>query len=74
VEHVAIGNTFDRRDRGAIGLHRQRSMQLFTLPSMGTLHAPHWLVSQPIWVPVLESSQRIDNGSPAPYVSVWPFR
>ena len=35
-------------------------MQLFTaLPSTWTVHAPHWLVSQPTCVPVRPSSSLI---------------
>ena len=37
------------------------TVQLFTaLPSMSTVQAPHWLVSQPMWVPVRLRSSRSD--------------
>ena len=36
-----------------------RTVQLFTArPSISTVHAPHWLVSQPMCVPVRSSSSR----------------
>ena len=32
---------------------------LIAWPSTWTVHAPHWLVSQPTWVPVRSKSSRI---------------
>jgi len=52
------GEAFDCRDMAAILL------QDFTAtPSTWTTQAPHWLVSQPVWVPVSPRSSRSKSTS-----------
>ena len=52
----------DGGDARAVGLHGEHRARLTATPSMSTVQAPHWLVSQPILVPVSPSiAQEVDE-------------
>ena len=58
MELAAHGEPFDRCDLGAFGLDSEHRARLRRRPSIRTVHAPHELVSQPMFVPVRSSSSR----------------
>jgi len=48
----------DGGDGASFALDREQRAGLDRMPSIRTVQAPHWLVSQPTWVPVSPSSSR----------------
>ena len=56
---AALRQALDRRDIGALACEAASVVQDFIArPSICTTQAPHWLVSQPTWVPVRRRCSR----------------
>ncbi len=78
VQLAILGQTLDGRDLRCPAACTASTVQLFTdAPLTWTTQAPHWLVSQPTWVPVRSrcwrrKSTRSVRGSTS-RVTAWPF-
>ena len=75
VELAVRREPLDRRDLAPSAWTASIVQLLTALPSTRTVHAPHWLVSQPTWVPVSPRSSRRNwtssvGARPRPLVAV----
>ena len=58
VEGAVLGQPFDRRHLLPVCLDREDAARLHRLAVDRTVQAPHWLVSQAMWVPVSPATSR----------------